>query len=243
MQYDIVTVCTSQYRDAYEFVISSWLRSVAARIHIFTDEQFADSTDRLLFYPILKSCDWFEGIGYKVGCCRRSLDLGVANLVFLDADCYLLGDIGMVFEDRFDVAVTRMRHRKLTVSTGVFFYRASGVVADFFKLWEKTQAQYKTRDVIKGKEFDRYGLKRVKVDGALYEQRAFSDLLRSPDCGLVVASLSEAIYNRKVNERKVAELMRDPKRGRIKVLHFYGNCYRLPSAQRILAKCCGRGNK
>lgn len=207
-EYMIFSMCSGNYRDAYDFVIDSWLATDASCVRIYTDDkQWRDERVEIvsMFEP---SSDWLVNAARKAVVTEHAVHHSdVENIVFLDIDCLLTGGVGHVFELDFDIAVTRLERE--FCSNGVFFMRASKV-HDFVFAYALAQERLPRP---KGKTWD-------------YDQKAFMQALKVAE-GLNAINLDYRVYNRKVGNRvRTQEQIQELKDDESLVLHFYNNSYR-----------------
>ena len=67
MNYCIYTICTKNFKDAYDFAIDSWLKNTTAdKIYVYSDYYWEPTDNRVEVIPILKSGDWLQIVNYKV---------------------------------------------------------------------------------------------------------------------------------------------------------------------------------
>ncbi len=126
--YSIITLCTKNYRQAYNFVIDSWLRTKAEKIYVYTDDpEWQSSNDRVEIVHCFKySTDWLENVGKKVFACIDVIKYERThwhNAIFIDIDCYITAELGNIFNNDFDIAATRVDEPRLDTSTGFFCFR------------------------------------------------------------------------------------------------------------------------
>ena len=143
VDYSIFTMCSKNYKDAYDFVIDSWLRTSVKNIYIYTDDpNWKSNNDRIIIINLFNSIskDWLVNTGRKVIAAKNVITIAEERLVFLDIDCYLVKDIGHVFEDYdFDFAVTRLTKPRSNVSVGVYFFYNTENNRKFFDDWHRHQ--------------------------------------------------------------------------------------------------------
>lgn len=233
--YSIITLCTKNYREAYNFVIDSWLRTKAERIYVYTDDsEWKSSNDRIeIVHYFRQSNDWLLNVGRKVNICLAAAHTIVKelhitlenkeelipryvfhNLIFIDIDCYITSELGDVFCSDFDIAATRVDEPRLDTSTGFFCFRNNSKIKKFFFQWQADQETVRRK---------RRG---VKEWCSAYEQIAFSELIRKmrKKGDLKVLSLNADWYNRKT---RLALINHDAlKDHRLKVLHFYTGSFK-----------------
>jgi len=149
--YAIVSLCSWFYQDAYKFVLPSWLKTSASEIFVYTSIEL-EKYSRVKFRKIrLPSRNWLENVQYKIDIIEDSLEqIESDNIVFLDIDCYLLSDLGHVFNRDFDLAVTthssgnnhwpeQLTKEYTHYSSGVIFMKKSDVVERFIDEWRAMQ--------------------------------------------------------------------------------------------------------
>lgn len=210
--YSIITLCTKNYRKAYNFVIDSWLRTDAERIYVYTDDpEWKSNNDRVeIVHYFRPSDDWLLNVGKKVFCCMDSIKRQLAdNFIFLDIDCYITAELGNLFNPYFDIAATRVDEPRLDTSTGFFCFRNNEIIKKFFFQWQADQ------------ETVRKNRRGIKEGCGAYEQIAFSELIRKmrKNGELQVLSLNADWYNRKTRLALINHKALKDKR--LKILHFY----------------------
>ena len=245
--YSIFTVCTQDYRDASDFSMDSWLATTARHIYVYTDDPtWVAKTDRVSILPITSrmmtrtrrrrnrqlrksrstfaSYVWLMHVGLKALAFQRVLDeTSGENVVFLDADCYVLSDIQDVFEQDFDLAVVRFLEG-ITISSGVWFSRNNQNTKYFSSHWLKKQDEFKNAG---------FGSFRQSS----YSQNAFDSVLRRAyeDGVCRILKLPFDMYSLKVKDcselpadkaLRVKNLLLENLRKKPKILHFYNNSYR-----------------
>lgn len=234
VNYSIFTICTENYRDAYNFVISSWLNNTKAdKIYIYTDDnEWIVKEPRISLIKILdKSNDWLKIVTNKTIVFKHFLNnTKIENSIFIDMDCYIRKDLGHVFEKDFDIAITRLEQLKIAVSTGVIFVRNKKKIKAFIEDWNNRQILLDSRK------------RKIKPRTCSNNQKAFSDLIRKFNSSkkLNVLDLDVDIYNKKAKPKRVNDLIKQEKSGkRIIVLHFYNNSYRDKSYVKQVIKGVG----
>jgi UDP-N-acetylglucosamine pyrophosphorylase len=221
MKYSIFTICTENYRDAYEFVIDSWLNNTKAeKIYIYTDDdKWKISNPRIELVKFLdKSTDWLKIVKTKTTVFKHFLTTyNIDNSIFVDMDCYIKEDLGHVFENKFDVAVTRLNQKRTAVSTGIILVKNREKMIPFLDEWNNQQEHLDSKR------------RKVKERTCSNNQKSFSDLIRKKnrDRKMNVLDLDVDIYNRKAKPNRIKDLVKQEKAGKkIKVLHFYNTSYR-----------------
>ena len=215
-EYCIYTICTKNFRDCFDFSINSWLNNtIAEKIYIYTDDNTWVSKDsRIEIILLFDKCeDWLTSVNYKVIASKDVLRKPFEKFVFMDMDCYLLDDLGHVFNQKFDFAVTRLNdpHPDVRVSTGVFFFKNTEKTYQFFIWWEELQKN------VWGKE-----------KACSQSQNAFSVLIRKyhKTGEYKVLNLDVDVYNRKITSKWITSIKEDLIQDKIKVLHFYNDAFR-----------------
>ena len=150
ISFDIVSYCSENYEDAYNFVINSWVNnSLCNSISIYTDTDIIKSNNpKVKIIKIFdKSSDWLIGTGRRIDAVKN---FSVNNpkcpmFVFLDIDCYIVKpftEVFQVMENFFDVAVTRMAGRNEmahgTANAGVWMLKNNQAGFQFIDDWQKT---------------------------------------------------------------------------------------------------------
>ena len=209
MEYSIFSICTENYKDAYDFAIGSWLQKTKANITIYSDAQWPVKSPRVQIKKIFsKSSDWGTNICRKAQASKEAFKEG-KNLAFVDMDCWLRGDLGHVFEKDFDLAATKLE-RKGNVSTGVYFYRNNDKAKKFMDLWER-----------KVKSLKNFGNRSKRP----LDQVTFSKTIEESK-NMTIIDVGAPKYNRKIsdtkrNPKQIKELENDNPI----VLHFYNKSY------------------
>ena len=219
--YSIFTMCSKNYKDAYDFVIKSWLKSKAKYIYIYTDDPgWKSNNNRIIIINFFDKItdDWLVNTGRRVIIGKDIIKFNNNRLVFLDIDCYLLNDIGYVFDEYdFDFAVTRLHRKNIATSAGVYFFYNTEHNKRFFDDWfEKQNNNYKKR-------------KGVVAYENSYAQRAFSDVLRKyyKEKTHVVIDLDVNKYNRKTGKPDQTNCTIEAlKKNEVDILHFYARTWR-----------------
>lgn len=147
MKYHIVAYCSENYKSILRFVVPSWLHDDVQEVHVYTDDwaiPFSDSRIELITL-FDKSTD----VG--VHCSRKAKALQhfckkhpkTKNIILLDIDCYVIGELLTVFDNDFDIAPTIYdvphRRRLNNVSSGVLFLKNNMKTRQFIDEWVKRQ--------------------------------------------------------------------------------------------------------
>ncbi len=217
MNYTILTFCSKNYLDAFNFSIESWLKTKAERIVVYTDFDLKFGSKQVdtikCFEP---SNDWLVNVGRKVEITLRYLkDYTVKQVVFLDMDCYVIDDFSEVFEWNYDLAVTRFfSKRSDTLSSGVWFAHINERVIMFMEEWGRLMNKYKLQG------------KGMKPHWPAYEQLAFTDLARrayKDESICKIFPLDERIYNCEHDD--IEKWKEDVKLYHPKIIHFKKKAY------------------
>lgn len=230
--YSIFSVCTKNYRDAYEFSIDSWLRTGVKNIYIYTDDaNWKSNNDRVKIIKLFdETDDWLTNIGRKVDAVRDVVRFGDERLIFMDIDCYLVNDIGYVFDVYdFDFAVTRLHRTNIDVSSGIYFFLNTERNRKFIDAWGKEQK------IVRGRGIG------VKPFAGSYGQAGFSNVMRRyrDSKARKVIDLDVNRYNKKVGKpTQKASAIEDIKNKKVEVLHFYARTWRSPDTPEILSYLC-----
>ena len=225
MNYNIFSICTENYKDAFDFAIGSWIKNTSADITIYSDAKWKSPDPRVTIKSVFaKSNDWGTNICRKCEASIAAINDGGKNLAFVDMDCYLRGDLGHVFNESFDLAATKLE-RKGNVSTGVFFLRNNGKSLKFMKAWE-----------LEVKALKNFGDRSKKP----LDQVTFSKVIDNLKSGMKIIDVGAEKYNRKISDTKrtskqVKMLQSDDPL----VLHFYNKSYLSKSNVQQVFKALG----
>jgi hypothetical protein len=229
-EYSIFTMCSKNYKDAYEFVINSWLKSSAKKIYIYTDDPgWKSKNDRVSIVNLFKETtdDWLTNTGRRAFVGKEAAASISGDLIFLDIDCFLVKDLGYMFDKYdFDFAVTRLFNMETDVSAGMYLFRNTEKNRKFFDLWIEHQNKNWKNGI------------GVKQYAGSYAQRAFSDVLRSYNKNGThkVMNLEMDRYNRKVGKpHQTTSTIEALRSDAVEVLHFYARTWRSEEAKKILA--------
>jgi hypothetical protein len=142
------SICTKNYRDAYDFVIDSWLEKTDCdKIYIFTDDsEWKSNNEKIIIEKIFEpSTDWIVNVGRKSEGLREMVKKGIEKFVFLDIDCFVLKDIN-IFNEKFDIGVVRYINGA-RISTGVMYFNNLQKTKEFVDIWEQKQINFKQRGI------------------------------------------------------------------------------------------------
>ncbi len=215
-RFDIITICTKNYRKALNFCLPSWLQFPSVRrVYVHTDFDFKWDDKRVVVRKCIDNTeDWLKVVGMKPLLLLRHMNTKVldagGNLAFIDIDCYMVRDVSEVFNGAFDLAVTRFTENGVDSSSGVLFFRASKRIQGFMKDWANHQEAFKGQGL---------GLKPYKSS---YSQMALTYVLKRNKYRCNILPIEEKVYNnnRADHERWRGILM--PNKEKVKMLHFKG---------------------
>lgn len=210
MKYLMFGICTENYKDAFEFAIKSWTRQNASKIIIYSDITW-DYPGVEIKKVLDKSTNWQKNICLKATCSKLALQEGYENVVFVDMDCYLRGDLGHVFEKDFDIATTELQ-RKGNISTGCYFMKNTESTNRFIDRWIK--------------EVDKIGDNYGSRFGTLPKDQVTFSIVAENNNDHHLIDLPKSRYNRKIklvkrNEKQLNDIKNDDSL----VLHFYNKSY------------------
>lgn len=221
--FEIFAYCSKNYKDCYDFVIDSWLKTNATKITIYTDFDIIPKNDKIKIVKYFDepTKDWLEGTGRRLDVIKHFSNENKGqekNIVFLDIDCYITGPISQIFSDKFDIAITRLfskeSHARKTATAGLWFARLQPGYYNFINDWFNLAKIFKERGM---------GITNYKIS---YVQYSFTHIART---GLTtrkykILSIDENIYN---SEHTILKDWLDKiKRYHPRILHFKGRRFR-----------------
>lgn len=240
IKYSIVSVCTYNYKDAFDFVIDSWLRSSAENIYIYTDtDKWKSDNDRVKIINIFNnSNDWVVNVGRKCKAIKHFINnFDKDNAVLFDIDCYIHKDVADLFEKDFDLAISRIEKGRM-LSSGVIFIKNNERVRKFIDKWDKTQNKFFKYKKFTQKNRGAYDQKALHV----ITYKAIDDKsvkilpIGYTEYSFKVKNLDEWLKyaNKKWSKKEVSKRLSEYKTKRamnirtkdVRVLHFYNNSYR-----------------
>lgn len=223
----LLSYCSGNYKDSFDFVIRSWVENTTFdKIIVYTDTSEIKYDDPRV--QIIKFFDpnssWIVGTGRRLEAIKDYIlykNEKYDYLCFLDIDCYITRDFPEVFdalENYFDVGLTRLvsgnDHAKGTATAGVFFLRNSLESKKFIIDWISLAEEYKKNDTM---------LREHKIS---YVQYSFTQIAFNSFHNLTsykILNLSEKVYNSERSD--LDEWYDDIRRIKPKILHFKGNRY------------------
>ena len=225
-KYCIFSMCSKNYKDAYHFVIDTWLKTDVDKIIIYTDDKdWKSDNPRIDIVKIFEpSIDWLVNTGRRSTCSQHVLDnYDYDKLIFLDIDCYVIKNISHVFDSDFDIAVVRWSD-EIELSAGVFFINKNSKTKSFGDDWTKRAKKIKDQKI------------GITPHAGSYAQIGYDKLIKSRakkgqynvlkldfnEYSIKIKRLSTKSQYPKIfiNTEKTFENLD------IKVLHFYNNSYR-----------------
>ena len=83
MNYCIYTICTKNFKDAYDFAIESWLvNTSASKIYVYSDCSWEADDSRVEIIPLFDRCeDWLKAVSYKVTASKDVIKKPFENFV------------------------------------------------------------------------------------------------------------------------------------------------------------------
>lgn len=191
-EYEIFAYCSKNYEDAYNFVIDSWIKcKYVTKIYIYTDWDLKSINDKVeirhMFEP---SNDWIVGTGRRLDVIKHYSDENQGkkkNVLFMDIDCYIVKEVGEVFNLSFDIGITRLysqeSYAKTTATAGLWFAKLTPGYYKFINDW------FARAEVLKDEK------KGLLAHHISYVQYSFTDIARAKTDDYKVQSLDEKIYN------------------------------------------------
>ncbi len=228
--YSIFTLCSKNYRDAYDFVIDSWLRTNAKNIYVYTDDpNWKSDNERVKIIKLFdkESTDWLVNVARKYKVAGNAMKYGDEALMFLDIDCYIVNDIGYLFDKYdFDFAVTRLLRKRIAINSGLYLFRNTKHNKRFVSDWAVEQERCY-----------RMGKGRNPYESS-HSQFGFSNVIRryhSQGTHKVI-DLDPLRYHRKTGKPTLVKAtIEDLKQNKIEILHFYARTWRSKDANKILS--------
>jgi len=239
--YHIFTICTKNYRDAYEFSIASWLSKAVEKVYVYTDDAtWQSDNERVEIIPhFVESASWLINVGRKPAAALHLLSTqpSLTNIIFLDADCFVRHELGGMFEKKFDFAPTLIEHADC-ISSGVWFFRNNATVVAMMERWKKVQRKNKKAG------------RGMSPHRTSYSQLALDTIVREHMAGgpAKIYLESSRFYNRGISTQDTdwwsprgirLPLRGDLERDKVAILHFQGNEYRRPKLLAAVAEAWG----
>ena len=223
-EYEIFAYCSENYKDAYDFVIGSWLRPNVTKVTMYTDFDFKPKDSRVEVIPMFKgnkSKQWIVGTGRRLDIIndfsKRNYNSN-KNVLFLDIDCYITDDISHVFSKQFDIGITRLfsneSHTCSTATAGLWFARMNKNYQKFIDDWTIKANEYKRK---------RRGIREHHIS---YVQYSFTDVAR---LGLKtkkydILAIDENFYNSE--HSSIPKWLQKIKKYPPLILHYKGKRFR-----------------
>lgn len=228
-EYSIFTLCSKNYRDAYDFVIDTWLKTSAKYIYIYTDDEtWKSDNDRIKIIKLFdESDDWLVNVGRKYQVVEDVVKFGDKSLMFIDIDCYIVNDVGYLFDENdFDFAVTRLYNLETEINSGLYFFHNTEHNRTFINDWAMQQEKYYKMGI------------GVKPYAGSFSQMGFSDTLRRYNAQGThkIMDLDPRIYHRKVGKPQQRDSAIEViKQKKVEILHFYARTWRNADAVELLS--------
>lgn len=150
MSYNIITYCSKTYLPCLKQSINTWLNTGAQQIFVYSD-----GIPKLFSNEEVVVKNIFEPTKLRsVNCFRKAIALKHhmdnykhLNIVLLDVDCFVFGELGSVFDDNFDIAVTCTKSpvkRKINdINAGVLFVKHSHLTEEFVDDWSEKAEDFR----------------------------------------------------------------------------------------------------
>ena len=219
--FEIFAYCSKNYEDAYNFVINSWTRPAnVTKVTIYTDWDLKPDNPKVEVINMFEeSKSWIIGTGRRLDVIKHFSDRNkgqTKNILFLDIDCFIVGDVSEVFNRPFDIAITRLfcgeDYANKTATAGLWFAKLSSGYYNFIEDWFKRAELLKTRKV---------GIEDHRIS---YVQYSFTDVARTKTPRYNVLPIDEKIYNSEHSDEKLwYKLIR---KFHPKILHYKGRRFR-----------------
>lgn len=159
--YDLVTYASKSYMPVLRASLKNWINSDVQNIHIYTDKSPCENIRVISHRPkgvvIHFKFDPVDDFG--TNCARKAIalyehmnsikDSGDEDkqfVVFLDADCRIVGPLDIMFHKDFDIGVTvypevEWKHQLNNVSAGAMFLQNNLATLAFLRDWVREQEQ------------------------------------------------------------------------------------------------------
>lgn len=144
----IVCVVFDYLKNDYKTMFSVLKKSIAyhipdAKVILVTDMPQIEVNERINKHKKYK----YASFRAKMEVWASMVDID-DDIVFMDADMVLDGDISHVFKSEFDIAVTVRRHKKKNVNSGIVFVKNTKRAKGFIRTWcETDRRMYQDKDL------------------------------------------------------------------------------------------------
>lgn len=219
--FEIFAYCSKNYKDAYDFVIDSWTKlENVTKVTLYTDWEFEPQNNKIQVVKMFDESDnWLIGTGRRLDVIKHfsEFNRGVfKNVLFLDIDCYIVKDVSEVFNEDFDIGITRLdscfHYANKTATAGLWFCKLSEGYYNFIDSWFVRAAELKEQNI---------GMDQHRIS---YVQYSFTDVAKKITSMYKVLPLDEKIYN---SEHSILEKWYSLiKLHHPKILHFKGRRFR-----------------
>lgn len=223
----LLSYCSGNYKDSFNFVIKSWVDNTTFdKIIIYTDSnELSYNNPRVQIIKFFEpATSWIIGTGRRLDAIKDYIldkNEKYDYLCFLDIDCYVTRDFPEVFDalsNYFDIGLTRLvsgnDHAKGTATAGVFFLKNNIESKKFIIDWVSLADKFKKNDTM---------MREHKIS---YVQYSFTQIAFDSFHNLTsykILNLSEKVYNSERSD--LDEWYDDVRRFKPKILHFKGNRY------------------
>ena len=235
--FEIFAYCSKNYKDAFDFVIPSWTKwDTVSKVTIYTDWPCPCNDPKVEIVEMFEPDEnWVIGTGRRLDVIQRySKERGIcgANILFLDIDCLITGDVSHVFREKFDIAITRLNnfesHTNQTATAGLWFARLNKGYFNFIGEWFKTAKEFKTK---------RIGIKKHLIS---YVQYSFTKVARTANKKYHVLPIDENVYNSEhtVSSKWIAKI----RKANPCILHYKGRRFRDKKLVNQTLKAAGVAN-
>jgi hypothetical protein len=226
-KFTIFTLCTHNYKDAFDFFLPTWVKfDTIESIYVYTDFEYTHEDPKVKVINFIKKTDnWLDAVGLRAVILSDFLKKETTNnIAFVDIDCYIREDISEIFDNQFDIAVTRMNVKNTTASAGIWFARKGTAINKFSKNWHDLQIRFKKM---------RLGIVEYKQS---YSQKSFSKIVHDQykinRPYMKVLPISVDIYNCEDsdNSKWIDKILKNNS----KVIHFKGRRWRDADCMNLL---------
>jgi len=235
--YEIFAYCSENYKDAYDFVINSWLKPNITKITIYTDFKLKPHDKRIEIIPMFenqKSEDWIVGTGRRLDIINHFSEMNYDSgkrILFLDIDCYIVKDVSHIFSKQFDIGITRLynneSHTNNTATAGLWWARMNPQYQKFIDDWTRLARIYKN---------SKRGVRKHFIS---YVQYSFTDVARKNLNGkkYKILPIDENFYNSEHSNN--TKWLAKVRKCKPYILHFKGRKFRDANLSRRILKAAG----
>lgn len=235
LPFEIFAYCSKNYKDAYDFVIDSWCLPNVNKITIYTDFDLEPTNKKVHVINMFEeNKDWLVGTGRRLDVIKHYLKENEGknkNVLFLDIDCFIVKDPSHVFNQNFDIALTRLfsnnSYTNSTATAGLWFAKLTPKFYTFISDWCALAQAYKQ----KGKGITKYKISYVQYSFTTIARNALNNLKYH------VLPINENLYNSEhsVNSKWLANI----DKSKPYILHFKGRKFRDPKLVNTVLRKAG----